>query len=254
VIGGVLLIEAGLLRNKKVTSSDGKNIGIIQNVLFEADPVNPLAYILVFLKEPNWLKKYVTENWGQIGIKTITALIPDQASEIYSDLKEKGEEETLKFWRAYLKNKSEKDLSSLKCYLFPSDFLDESSCNEKDVKLKIEEKDLQDFLSIDIPETAKSSENMFAFYANSLERQPDCLIPVTLNKTPLHLKTLKDNLHNKGLISDLQLDLSRGAVANLVVNVMGQNAGKHFVPLDEINFDTQTLVDSKSFAVCPLVA
>lgn len=246
------MIEAGSLRNKTVLSSDNKTIGVIQNIIFETDPNNPLAYILVFLKQPNWLKKYITDNWGSISIKTIIALIPEQATQISIDLKEKGEAETLKIWGAYLKNKAAKNNASLKCYMFPSNFLDEASCKEKEIKLKTPEKDLNDFLSIDIPPMAQSTEDMYAFYENSLERQLDCVIPVTLNKIPLHLKTLKDNLHNKGLISDVQIDSINGQVAYFIVNVMGLNAGKRLVSLNEIDFTTQKIVDTKNFASCPL--
>ena len=52
------MLEAGSLRNRKVLSKNNKTIGIVQNVLFKADPVNPLAFILVFLKEKGWFPRY----------------------------------------------------------------------------------------------------------------------------------------------------------------------------------------------------
>ena len=247
------MIEAGSLRNKKLVSSNKKTVGIIQNVFFEADAANPLAYILVFLAEKNWFKKYVDENWGRIGVETLTSLLPDEASTILSDVKNKGEQETIKIWKAYLKNKSNKEQSALKCYLFPSGFIDESTCNDKEVKLKAEQKDIDDFVSIGIPSYAKNSENMFAFYESSLVKDQECVIPITLNKTPVHFKTISDSKHDKGLISDVQLNVAKGQVANFVVDVMGENAGKHVVPLDEIDFDTQTIVKDKDFAGCPLL-
>jgi sporulation protein YlmC with PRC-barrel domain len=245
------LIEAGLLRNKKVLSNNKKTVGVIQNVLFEADPTNPTAYILIFMAQKNWLSKYVQDNLGSIGIKTLTSLLPDESSSILEDLKNKGEEETLKVWRSYLENKSKRDLSSLKCYLLPSSFLEESSCSEKEAMLKTDEKDLVDYVSVGIPSFAKDSENMFAFYQESLVGNQDCVLPVTLNKTPLHLKTLSDEKHSKGLIADVELDISKGQVANLVVNVVsGENVGKRLVPISQIDFDTQTIVEGKNFSVC----
>lgn len=138
--------------------------------------------------------------------------------------------------------------------MFPSNLLVEASCNQKEIKLKNPEKDLNDFLSIDIPPTAQSTEDMYAFYESSLERQLDCVIPITLNKTPLHLKTLKDNLHNKGLISDVQIDSTNGQIAYFIVNVMGSNAGKRLVPLKEIDFTAQKIVDTQNFATCQLTS
>ncbi len=117
------MIEAGSLRGKKVLSSNSKTVGTVQNVFFEADPAKPLAYILVFIAEKNWLRKYVDDHWGRIGIETLTSLLPNEASAILDDVKKKGEQEALKIWKAYLKNKSAKDQAALKCYLFPSGFI-----------------------------------------------------------------------------------------------------------------------------------
>ncbi len=207
--------------------------------------------MLIFL-ERNWLKTYFKENWGRISIDALTTFLPDEAPAIVSDVKEKGEKEALKIWQAYAKNKSMREQLALKCYLLPSSFLDETSCNDKEVKLK-SSYDINDYVSVGIPEQAKSCQNMFAFYESSLLKAQDCVIPVTLNKTTLHLKTLSDNKRMKGLISDAQLDLSKGQMAGFIVDVMGENSVKRIVPLSQVDFDTQTIVDGKDFATCSLL-
>lgn len=250
------MIEAGSLRNKKVFTSNKKVVGIVQNVLFEGDPVNPTAYVLVFLTEKNWLRKYLEENWGRIGIETLTTLLPGEESKIIQDVKEKGEKEAKKFWTAYLKDNADKAENSLKkCYLFPSSQIDEPACNDKQVKLKTEQDDVEDFGVIGIPILVKNSKKMFALYetSNLPVRDQASMLPVTLNKTPIHLKTISDATHQKGLISDIQLDTSKGQVANFIIDVSGDNAGKRIVPLMDINFDTQVMKKNRLFKTYPLL-
>ena len=182
----------------------------------------------------------------------LTTLLPDQASNILEDVKAKGEQEAVKVWKAYLKDKTNREQTALKCYLFPSSFIDESESNDKEIKLKTEEKDVDDYVSIGIPSLAKNSKNMFAFYDQTLVKEQECIIPVTLNKTPIHQKIISDSNHDEGLISDVQLDLVKGRVANLVVDVMGENPGKRLVSLSDLDFDTQKLKKSKLFGACPL--
>ena len=92
---------------------------------------------------------------------------------------------------------------------------------------------------------------MFAFYDQTLVKEQDCIIPVTLNKTPVHQKMISDRNRDEGIISDLQLDLAKGRVANFVVDVMGENPGKRLVSLPDIDFDTQKLRKNKLFGACP---
>ena len=152
------MLEAGSLRNRKVFSKNNLTVGIVQNVFFKADPVNPLAFILVFLKQKGWFPTYFDQNFGRIGIEMLTTLLPDQASTILDDVKAKGEQEAVKVWKAFLKDKATKEQTALKCYFFPSSFIDESESNEKEIKLKTEGKDIDDYVSIGIPSLAEKQQ------------------------------------------------------------------------------------------------
>jgi sporulation protein YlmC with PRC-barrel domain len=245
--------EAGLLRNKNVITKNHKKVGIVQNVLFEADPKNPLAFILIFLTEKNWLRKHIEENWGRIGIETLATLLPDQANKILKDAKEKGEKEAKNFWGAYLKDNADKaQLLLKKCYLLPSTQI-ENSPSKDELKLKTEDKDMEDYGSIGIPRFVQDSEVMFALYgtSNLPTRDQLCMLPITLNKTPVHQKTVSDFNHDKGLISDIQLDPRKGQVANFIIDVMGENSGKRIVPFSDVNLDSQKLKQNKTFKAYP---
>ncbi len=247
------MIEAGCLRNKKVLSSNNKTVGVFQNIIFDGDTANPIAFILVFLPEKNWFKRYVSENWARIGLEALFKLLPNEAGAIAEDLKQKGKEETLKIWKAYLKDKSEKDQSSLKCYLFPSNLVEEPKEKPESIKLKVPDTDLDDYVSVGVPTFVHDSQTIFALYQSTIEKNQQCILPITLNKTPIHQKTVTDINHEKGLITDLQLDLSKGQVASFIVDVMGKNAGKRLVPLVDVDFDTQMMTEGRLLGACTLL-
>ncbi len=246
------MIEVGSLRNKDVYIND-KKVGVVQNVLFKDDPVNPIALILVFPSEKNWLLRYFDENWGRIGIEALTCILPTQESEILETVKEKGEAEAVKIWKAYLKEHPDK---AQQCMLFPCNKIDESTCNSEKITIKVEQKDLQEITYAGIPSSIRNRKDMFAFYEKSNEENEDqkSTLPVNLNKTFIHSKPISDELHDEGGISDILLDVAKGRVNSFIIDVMGEGAGERVVPFCDVDFDTQELKENKLFKNYPLLS
>ncbi|MFA5366281.1 MAG: hypothetical protein WC325_13955 [Candidatus Bathyarchaeia archaeon] len=244
------MIEAGSLRNKDVYIKN-KKVGVVQHVFFKDDPVNPVAMILVYPSEKNWFLRYLEDNLGRIGIDTLASFLPDLESEILNTVKEKGKDEAIKIWKAYLKNHPEK---AQQCMFFPCNKIDESSSNGEKIPLKIEEKDIQEITYAGIPSSIRNRKDMFAFYEKSNLENKDqkSNLPVNLNKTFIHSKPVSDGLHDEGGISDILLDVVKGRVCSFVIDVMGEGAGERVVPFCDVDFDTQELRDNKFFKNYPL--
>ena len=248
-------MEAGSLRSKKVLCRCGDAVGVVQNVLFECDARSPGSFLLVFPEEKNWLRTYFVENWGRIGIEMVKSVIPEEASAIMKDVQEKGEAEALKIWGKYVEDNAEKLEQMLqKCYLFPCSQIDEARTGN-DVWLVTGKKDVEEYGGIGIPELVTDGKDMVAFFKNSNQpsRNHKSLLPVSLNLSTLHFKSVSDVDRQRGSISDLQIDVKSGLIANFVIDVMGKDSGKRLVPFGEVNFDSMCLKKKRSFGFYPVL-
>lgn len=253
-----MLTEAGNLRNSKVQTKDGKIVGNVQNILFDVDPQvdSVSAFVLVFPSEPNWFKQYVKQNWGQIGIESVKIFVPSEAAQIVKDVEAKGEAEALKVWKVYLDTNAEKLQQALKrCHLIPCTEIDATNFSKDQINLNINSKDIEDYGHFGLPPMAEASQTMLAFYGapNMPMKDQSSMLPITLNKTPMHGKSMIDSERQKGWIFDMQLEIEHGTIDSFIVNSTGESAGKHTVPIKDVNFDTMKMKKGKSFKNCPLL-
>jgi sporulation protein YlmC with PRC-barrel domain len=253
-----MLIEAGTLRNSKVQTKDGIDVGNVQNVLFDVDPQadSVAAFVLIFPSQQNWFKQYVKQNWGRIGIETVKILIPSEAAQIVKDVEAKGEQEALKIWKVYLDvNAAKIQLALKRCHLIPCNEIDPNTVSKGQVNLKTNSNDIEDYGSFGFPLMAEGSQTMLAFYSapNMPMIDQSSMLPIALNKTPLHGKSIIDSERQKGWIFDMQLEIENGVVDSFIVSTTGQGAGKRAVPIKDVNFDTLKMKKGKSFKNCSLL-
>jgi len=242
-----MLVQAGSLRNDNVSTIDDEKLGTVVNVIFEADSSYPVAYILVFPHEKNWLLKQIEENWGGIAIGFVERNLPE-LPQGWDDIKKKGTHEAQRVWNAYYKDNARKrQLANKICYLILISEIDEPKLSGNQVVLKDKFDGIRNnYCYIGEPQV---SDTLVPLYATPNIPTRDNLLPITLNLRPV-LRGLKiwDSNKNPGWILDIQLDTEQRVVANMIVQVAGKDAGDYLVSPQD--FDFSTLTSTKAFKDC----
>ena len=235
-------VEASLIRNDSVFTRDGKNIGTIVNVIVKCDSAYPVASLLVFPHEKNWLGNYIKENWGKITIDTIKQAFPAEAPKILDDVKNKGAEEAEKVWKAYLNDNIEKAQMALKkCYLIPSLLVDEPKRKKEKLFLKADLEHIEaKYCSIGEPPVSEDEDMAFFATHNKPMRDQDSLLPITLNLEAMQRLEVRDCQGERGWVDDIQLDFKVGKIANIVVQNIGEDPGNRLINPGDFNFDKFT--------------
>jgi hypothetical protein len=227
---------------------DDDKLGTVVNVIFEADSSCPVAYILVFPHEKNWLLQQIRENWGGIATGFVERNLP-KLPQGWDDIKKKGTGEAQRVWNAYMKDNAEKrQLANKICYLVPVSEIDGPKLFGDEVLLKDKLVGIRDnYCYVGEPQV---SDTLVPLYATPNIPTRNSLLPITLNLQPVfqRLKIWDSNKY-PGWILDVQLDIEQRVVANIIVQVAGKDAGDYLVSLQD--FDFSTLTGMKAFNQCP---
>ena len=242
-----MLVKASAIRNDSVSTLDGKKLGTVVNVVFEADSVCPIAYILVFPHERNWLLQQIKENWGGITTSFIERNLPE-LPQGWDEVKKRGTGEAQRVWNAYVKdNEQKRQLANKICHLILISEIDDSKLAENQVVLKEEFDSIRDnYCYIGEPQI---SDTLVPFYATPNIPARESLLPITLNLNPAFQRLkIRDSNENPGWIHYVQLDTETRLVACFVVQVAGRDAGDYLVKPQD--FDFSTLTSTKAFKDC----
>jgi hypothetical protein len=243
-----VLVRASSLRNDNVSTTDDEKLGTVVNVIFEADSNCPIAYILVFPHEKNWLLQQIRENWGGIATGFVERNLPE-LPQGWDEIKKKGTSEAQRVWNAYVKDNAQKrQLANKICYLILISEIDGQKLSGNQVALKDKLVGIRDnYCYVGDPQV---SETLVPLYATPNKPTRDSLLPITLNLQPV-FQRLKvwDSNKTPGWILDVQLDTEQRVVANIVVQVAGKDAGDYLVSPQD--FDFSTLTSTKTFNQFP---
>jgi sporulation protein YlmC with PRC-barrel domain len=245
-----LVVEASLIRNDTVFTSDDEKIGTVINIILEPSSRHTRASILVFPPEKNWLEAYLRKNWGKLTIDTIQRLFPSQVPSIVKDIKEKGAAEAERLWNEYAKDNIKKiQMELTKCYLIPSLAVDGSKCTKKEVFLRSSLESVEGkYAYIGDPPVNDFQHMAFFSTPSKARRDWENLLPVTLNLTPIQSSEVQDCEGNTGYLEDLQIDCEQNAVANFVVQTVGKGAGNYLVNAEDV--ELSMLTSKKAFNTC----
>lgn len=235
-------MDASLIRNDLVFTSDNKKIGTVVNVILTCSSRFPKASILVFPPEQNWLEGYLKKNWGKLTIDTIKRVFPAEIPKIAEDIKNKGAEEAERIWNAYSKdNIAKAQLELKKCYMIPSLTINGARRTKKEIFLKIDLERVESKYGFIGEPPVSSNKHMSFFSASNIAfRDLENLLPVTLNLQPIQGLEVQDRNEEAGVINDLQVDFERNEVVNLVVLTSGDKAANRVVRADDLDLSTFT--------------
>lgn len=245
-----MIVDASLIRNDLVFTSDNKKIGSVINVILTCSSRFPKASILVFPPEQNWLEGYVKKHWGKLTIGTIKRAFPAEIPKIAEDIKTKGAEEAERIWNAYSKdNLAKAQLELKKCYLIPSLAINGAKRTKKEVFLKIDLERVESrYGYIGEPPVSAATHVAFFSASNIAFRDAEKLLPATLNLQPIQGLEVQDCNGDTGIINDIQVDFERNEVVNLIVQTSGEKAANRIVRAEDL--DLSTLTCNKEFGSC----
>ena len=239
-------MPASAIRNDDVTTSDGKKLGTVVNVIFEADSACPMAYILVFPHERNWFLQQISENWGGIATSFVERNLPELPVG-WDEIKKRGTGEAQRVWNAYFNaNEQKRQLAHKICYLILVSEIGDSNGTRVVLKEKFDGI-RDDYCYIGEPQV---SDTIVPFYATLNIPVRESLLPITLNLSPSFQQLkIRDSNRNPGWIHDLQLNTETRLVSAFVVQVAGKDAGDYLVSPEDFDFSTLTI--AKAFNQYP---
>lgn len=246
-----LIIEASILRNDEVKTSDGKQLGRVVNIIFDSDSKSPPAWILVFPYVANWLKEHLTNNWGGFAIDMIKTVTPaDELNKIESELAKKGTETAEAYWKKYSEaNASTIEMKLKMCYFIPVYEIDTSKQADGHLSLKKNMQYVGDkYRCIGDPEVTDTMMPLFKSI-NVPDRNIKYLNSITLNLSPVcNGYKVHDSANEDAYIDDLQLDFDMQGITGIIIRKTGLNAGRYLVSTAE--FDFSEMRATKPFNEC----
>ena len=238
-----MVVDACVLRNDEVSTSDNKKLGAVVNVIFKGDSKSPTAWILVFPFEGNWLKEHVTNNWGGVTIDLVKSMMPEEISKFESEMVNKGTDTADKYWAKYVEaNAGKLEMKMKMCYFIPIRQIDEAKRTDGKIVLKLNYSLVGDkYRFIGEPPVTNAMMPMFASI-NQPVRNLKSLMQITLNLSPICQEfEVHDSTDEAGYIDDLQLDFEQGTVTGIIVRKDGADAGRYFVPPADFDFSEMRL-------------